>query len=72
MKRILFNRITFFVLFALTAIILMGSAVSRPVSGDLHKTAKILADESAGSIRQASKTIAAQEPGAILRANVIK
>jgi hypothetical protein len=72
MKRILFNRITFFVLFALIAVILMGATVSKPVSSDLHQTAKVMASESAGDFRSASKIIALQQPGAVLRANVIK
>lgn len=73
MKRILFNRITFFVLFALTAAILMGTTVARPVGSDLHQTAGTLINESSNLLNDDAGTAAAlQNPGAILRANVIE
>ena len=72
MKRFLFNRITFFVLFALLAIILMGATITRSTSSDLHGTAQALANESSKSFRNTPGIIATQHPGAILRANIIK
>ena len=72
MKKILFNRTTFLILFALIAMALMGSTFSKPASSDLHKTAQALANESSSAIRSNSSAIATRNPGAILRANVMK
>ena len=72
MKKFLFNRTTFLILFALIAMVLMGSTFAKPVSSDLHKTAQTLVNERSSAIRSNSSTIAARNPGAILRANVIK
>lgn len=72
LKKIVFNRTTVFVLFAMIAIVLMGSTFARPVSSDLNRMAKSLADESSSVIRNYSGTVAIKNPGAVLRANIIK
>lgn len=72
MKKILFDRKTFFILFALIAVVLMGTTFAQSSGRDLNNTARIFAQESSAGIRTASETIAIQQPGAILRANVIK
>lgn len=72
MKKILFDRKTFFILFALIAVVLMGTTFAQSSGSDLNNTARIFAQESSSGIRTASETIAIQQPGAILRANVIK
>lgn len=68
MKKVLSNRTTLFIVFALAAVALMGATVSKTAASDLHQTAGALAKESSISL----ESVAANQPGAILRANVIK
>lgn len=62
----------FFVLLALAALALLGATAEAPQHNDLTRTAWQLAGESSENIRNASRQIAFKNPGAILRANVIK
>lgn len=72
MKKILFDRKTFFIVFAVIAVVLMGTTFAQSSGSDLNKTARAFAQESSSGISSASETIAIQQPGAILRANIIK
>ena len=63
MKKLVFDRTLFFILFALAAIILMGATLTGPMATDLEKTAKALAGESSGHFNATA---------AIIRANTIK
>ena len=72
MKKLLFDRKTFFIVFAVIAVMLMGTTFAQSSGSDLINTARAFAQESSSGISSASETIALQQPGAILRANVIK
>ena len=72
MKKLLFDRKTFFIVFAVIAVMLMGTTFAQSSGSDLNNTARAFAQESSSGISSASETIALQQPGAILRANVIK
>ena len=72
MKKLLFNRTTFFLLFALIAIALMGTTFAKPVSSDLRKTAETFINESSSIVRSTATANNIQISGAILRANAIK
>ena len=72
MKKILFDRKTFFIVFAVIAVVLMGTTFAQSSGSELNKTARAFAQESSSGISSASETIAIQQPGAILRANIIK
>ena len=72
MKKLLFDRKTFFIVFAVIAVVLMGTTFAQSSGSDLNNTARAFAQESSSDISSASETIALQQPGAILRANVIK
>ena len=72
MKKLLFDRKTFFIVFAVIAVVLMGTTFAQSSGSDLNNTARAFAQESSSGISSASETIALQQPGAILRANVIK
>ncbi len=71
LKRIVFSRTAFFVLFALAAAALMGATMEKSASRDLNRTALQLAKESSADVRSASDMLASRQPGVILRANVI-
>ena len=72
MKKILFDRKTIFILFAVIAMVLMGTTFAQSSGSDLTNTARAFAQESSSVISSASETITLQQPGAILRANIIK
>ena len=72
MKKILFDRKTFFIVFAVIAVVLMGTTFAQSSGSDLNNTARTFARESSSAVSSESETIALQQPGAILRANVIK
>ena len=68
MKKVLFSRTTIFIVFALAAVALMGATISKTAGSDLHQTAGIFAKESSAAL----ESIAINQPGAILRANIIE
>lgn len=68
MKKVLSNRTTLFIVFALAAVALMGATISKPTGSDLYTTADKLAEES----NTAMKELAVKQPGTLLRANIVK
>ena len=65
-------RIVLFLLLALLAAVLMGTTAEAPQQHELNISALQLANESKECIRQHSRELAMQNPGAVLRANVIR
>ena len=72
LKKFVSLRTALFVLFALLALTIMGSTVEKARYSDLHVCALQLAGESSSEIRVSARDLAFREPGAVLRANVIK
>ena len=66
------GNIMFFLLLATLALMLMGTILTNPVTNDLNGTAQQIFAESSASVNEQSKNLPFSNPGAILRANVIK
>lgn len=69
LKRLVLSRTVLFMLLAILAVTLMGTAFSDHRYSDLHKTALRFAGESSGDIRSDAPALARRNPGALLRAN---
>ena len=72
LKKALNKRLVIFVLFALFAVVLMGTTMRRARYSDLHSTAMQMAAESSGAVRCGGEKLAMQSPHILLRANCTK
>ena len=62
------GRTVLFVVLALLAVVLLGSTAEKAQRSDLNKSASKIAAESSNDV----KTLSESNPGALLRANMIK
>ena len=70
--RLIRSRIMLWLVLALFALCVMGTVAARPAHNDLNGTALQLAGESSGDIRFSARELAFRNPGAVLRANVVR